>query len=149
MQPFRLLRLSKSNASENPPFPLRRSSQNGPPCQGFAPPHPNGAPLTAPGRSGETLPYKRESRIGKIMTPIRYFTATPGTPCYISRRPHSGEGAGCRTFSWLPARRRAFSLDILFYRTKNERPGGEAEKRGLSKQRGAYLSRLRRLRHPR
>ena len=31
---------------------------------------------------------------------------------------HSGRGAGCRSFLRLPARGRAFSLDILFYRTE-------------------------------
>jgi len=37
---------------------------------------------------------------------------------YASRHLHSGRGAGCRNFSRLSARGRAFSLDILFYRTK-------------------------------
>jgi hypothetical protein len=39
-----------------PSFPLAASSQNGPRRQGFATPRPNnGAPLTAPGRSKQTL----------------------------------------------------------------------------------------------
>jgi hypothetical protein len=35
--------------------------------------------------------------------------------------PAQRQGAGCRNFSRLPARGGAFSLDILFYRTR--RPG--------------------------
>jgi hypothetical protein len=37
---------------------------------------------------------------------------------YASRHLQQRHGAGCRNFSLLPARGRAFSLDILFYRTE-------------------------------
>ena len=33
--------------------------------------------------------------------------------------PAQWQGAGCRNFSRLPARGEAFSLDILFYRTRD------------------------------
>ena len=50
------------------------------------------------------------------------------TRYYASRHLHRGRGAECRNFSRLPARGGAFSLDILFYRTKRFRvriPPGE------------------------
>ena len=77
----------------------------------------NGAPLTAPGRSEQDLPNKRERRAGKPYDP-GIFTAQSRTRYYASMHPHSGRGAGCRNFSRLPARERSFSLDILFYRTE-------------------------------
>ena len=85
----------------------------------------NGAPLTAPGRSEESLPDKRERRVGKLNDPASKHLATspakPRTRYYASRHLHSGRGAGCRNFSRLPARGGAFSLDILFYRTRRRR----------------------------
>src|ERR1700686_146324 len=69
MQAFRLLRFKKSNRVGVPPFPPCGSSQNGPRCKGFAAPRRNCAPLTAPGRSEETFPYKRERTVGNLMTP--------------------------------------------------------------------------------
>jgi hypothetical protein len=108
-----------------PPFPLHRPSQNGPRCQGFATPRRNGAPLTCPGRSEETIPHKRERRVGKLNDPAsKHLATSPArsrTRYYASRHLHSGTGAGCRNFSRLPSRARAFSLDILFYRTGRRR----------------------------
>ena len=108
-----------------PPFPLRKPSQNGPRCQGFATPCRNGAPLTAPGRSEETIPHRRERRVGKLNDPAsKHLATSPArsrTRYYASRHLHSGRGAGCRYFSRLPVRGRAFSLDILFYRTRRRR----------------------------
>jgi len=82
-----------------PPFPLRKPSQNGPRCQGFATPRRNGAPWTAPGRSEETIPHKRERRVGKLNDPASKHLATsparPRTRYYASRHLHSGRGAGC------------------------------------------------------
>jgi hypothetical protein len=110
-----LVALQKSNRVGVPPFPPSGSSQNGPRCKGFAAPRRNGAPLTAPGRSEEIFPYKRERTVRKLMTPASKHLAHI---CAIaSRHLHSGRGAGCRNFSRLPARGGAFSLDILFYRT--------------------------------
>ena len=77
MQPLRLLRFKKPNRVGAPPFPRRRPSQNGPRCKGFAAPRRSGAPLTAPGRSEETLPVKRERRIGKLMILASKHLATP------------------------------------------------------------------------
>src|ERR1700693_4167109 len=122
MQPFSLVALQKSNRVGAPPFPLREPSQNGPRRQGPAAPRRNGAPLTAPGRSAETIPHKRERRVGKLNDPASKHLATsparPRSRYYASRHLHSSRGAGCRNFSRLPARGEAFSLDILFYRTK-------------------------------
>ena len=39
---------------------------------------------------------------------------------YASRHLHSGRGAGCRNFSRLPARGRAFSLDIVAAQDRNQ-----------------------------
>src|ERR1700686_4757236 len=66
MQPLRLLRFKKSNRVGAPPFPLRRSSQNGPRRQGFAAPRRNGAPLTAPGRSEEPFPIRGKGELGNL-----------------------------------------------------------------------------------
>ena len=111
----------RNRSSCAPPFPLRKPSQNGPRCQGFATPCRNGAPLTAPGRSEETIPHRRERRVGKLNDPAsKHLATSPArsrTRYYASRHLHSGRGAGCRNFSRLPVRGRAFSLDILFYRT--------------------------------
>src|SRR6202140_2836872 len=69
MQPYRLLRFRNRIELEFLlSLPLDRL-QNGPRCKGFDQPRRNGAPLTAPGRSEETLPDKRERRIRKPMTP--------------------------------------------------------------------------------
>ena len=105
-----------------PPFPLRKPSQNGPRCQGFATPRRNRAPWTAPGRSEEAIPHKRERRVGKLNDPASKHLAlhrrdharatTPRGTCTAAR------GLDVETFSRLPTRGRAFSLDILFYRTK-------------------------------
>jgi len=81
----------------------------------------NGAPLTAPGRSEQDLPNRRERRSGNPMTPGSEHLAASrqnharATPPRGTRT--SGRGAGCRNFSRLPAREGTFSLDILFYRT--------------------------------
>src|ERR1700722_10442971 len=83
-----LVALQKSNRVGVPPFPRCGSSQNGPRCKGFAAPRRNGAPLTAPGRSEETLPYKRERRIMKPMTPASNHP--PTYALYASRHLHSG-----------------------------------------------------------
>src|ERR1700680_3211961 len=61
-----LVALQKSNRVGAPPFPLRKPSQNGPRRPGSAAPRRNGAPWTAPGRSEETIPHKRERRVGKL-----------------------------------------------------------------------------------
>src|SRR3984893_9342122 len=117
-----LVALQKSNRVGSPPFPLRKPSQNGPRRPGSAAPRRNGAPLTAPGRSEETIPHKRERRVGKLNDPASKHLATssarPRTRYYASRHLHRGRGAGCRNFSRLPSRGGTFSLDILFYRTK-------------------------------
>ena len=110
-----LVALQKSNRVGVPPFPLGGLSQNGPRCQGFATPRRNGAPLTAPGRSEETLPDKRKRRVGKLMTPASKHLAH--ARAIRLEAPAQRQGAGCRDFSRLPARGEAFSLDILFYRT--------------------------------
>src|SRR5437763_17074835 len=65
----------------------------------------------------------RERRIRKLMAPASKHRAPSGPEharaSYASRHHlHSDRGAGCRNFSRLPARGRAFSLDILFYRTE-------------------------------
>ena len=113
--------LQKSNRVGVSPFPSCGSSQNGPRCKGFAAPRRNGAPLTAPGRSEETLPEMRERRLWETYDPgistSRRFTGETTRALYASRNLHSSRGAGCRKLSRLPARGRAFSLDILFYRT--------------------------------
>src|SRR5450631_1413847 len=66
----------------------------------------------------------RERRIGKLMAPAsKHRDASRPQHAranYASRHLHSGRGAGCRNFSRLPARGRAFSLVILFYRTHSE-----------------------------
>ena len=100
-----------------PPFPRHKPSQNGPRRQGSAAPRRNGAPLTAPGRSEQDLPNMRERRAGKTYDP----GAKAHTRYYASRPLHSERGAGCRNFSRLPAHGGAFSLDILFYRTRRRR----------------------------
>ena len=46
---------------------------------------------------------------------------------YASSYLHTGRGAGCRNFLRPPARGRAFSLDILFYRTNCAPLGGDCE----------------------
>src|SRR5260370_22165782 len=67
----------------------------------------------------------RERRIGKLMAPASKHRAASrpehARANYASRHLHSGRGAGSRNFSRLPVRGRAFSLDILFYRTKRLR----------------------------
>ena len=75
-----------------------------------------GAPLTAPGRSEETLSDKRERKIRKPMTPASKHLAH--ARAIRLEAPAQRQGAGCRDFSRLPARGEAFSLDILFYRTR-------------------------------
>src|ERR1700686_5513588 len=116
MQPYRLLRFRNRIELEFLlSLPLDRL-QNGPRCKGFAPPRRNGAPLTAPGRSEETLPDKRERRIRKPMTPASEHLAH--ARAIRLEAPAQRQGAGCRNFSRLPARGGAFSLDILFYRTR-------------------------------
>src|ERR1019366_4128909 len=115
------------------------------------PPRRNGAPLTAPGRSEETIPHKRERRVGKLNDPAFKHLATsparPRTRYYASRHLHSGRGAGCRNFSRLPARGGAFSLDILFYRTKSARLFGEGEKPGRAARPSCQFRLFRRHRH--
>src|ERR1700680_1204268 len=119
-----LVALQKSNRVGAPPFPLRKPSQNGPRRPGSAAPRRNGAPLNAPGRSEETIPHKRERRVGKLNDPASKHLATsparPRTRYYASRHLHSGRGAGCRNFSRLPARGGTFFLDILFYITRGQ-----------------------------
>jgi hypothetical protein len=127
-----LVALQKSNRVGAPPSPLPKPSQNGPRRPGSAAPRPNGAPLTAPGRSEENLPDKRERRVGKFNDPASKHLATsparPRTRYYASRYLRCGRGAGCRNFSRLPARGGAFPLDILFYRNKVAARPGEGEK---------------------
>src|ERR1700688_641676 len=60
---------SEIDRGRAPPFPLRKPSQNGPRCQGFATPRGTRAPWTAPGRSEEAIPHKRERRVGKLNDP--------------------------------------------------------------------------------
>src|ERR1700688_5121040 len=82
----------------------------------------NGAPLTAPGRSEETISHKRERRVGKLNDPASKHLATssarPRTRYYASRHLHSSRGAGCRNLFAASISRGNFSLDILFYRPK-------------------------------
>jgi hypothetical protein len=131
-QPFRLLRFRNRIELELllSLFVNRlRTAGSG---QGSACAAPNGAPLTAPGRSEETISHKRERRLRKRNDPASNHLATsparPRTRYYVSRYMHCGRGAGCRNFSRLPARREAFSLDILFYRTRRASLEGESEK---------------------
>jgi hypothetical protein len=114
-----LVALPKSNRVSAPPFPLRSPSQNGPRRQESAAPRRNGAPLTAPGRSAETFLIRGKGELGNLNDPASKHLATsparPRTRYYTSRLVHRGLDA--ETFSRLPSRGRAFSLDILFYRT--------------------------------
>src|ERR1017187_4281736 len=130
-----LVAFQKSNRVGAPPFPRRKPSQNGPRRQGFAAPRRNRAPLTAPGRSEEPFLNMRERRIGKLMTLASKHLAVsrPRTRTPKPRGPAQWLGAGCRNFSRLPARGGAFSLDILFNRTKRAPFGGETEKLPLEK----------------
>ncbi len=70
--------LPRTPARGTPPetparFPFHPIFQNGPRCQGFAPPRTNRAPLTAPGRS-EKSAMKRES------AQMQSSAAPPGLP---------------------------------------------------------------------
>src|SRR6202011_2658039 len=84
----------------------------------------------------------RERRIGKLMAPASKHRAASrpehARANYASRHLHSGRGAGCRNFSRLPARGRAFSLDILFYRTEGWANRKELQARHLPRQ--SYLA---------
>ena len=121
VQPFRLLRFRKSDRVGSSSFPSswivsERSSPSRVRCAA-----PNGAPLTAPGRSEEHLPNMRERRVWKLMVtaslhpafsrPDHAHATTPRGACTTA------EGLDAETFSRLPARGGSFSLDILFYRT--------------------------------
>jgi hypothetical protein len=63
-----------------------------------------------------------EGGFGNLYDPgIETFRHITGETTHALLRleaPAQRQGAGCRNFSRLPARGRAFSLDILFYRTK-------------------------------
>src|SRR5580704_15521306 len=68
----------------------------------------------------------RHLNISPFSQPDHAPATTPQGTCT------SDWGAGCRNFSRLPARGEAFSLDILFYRTKRASLPGESEKAGPS-----------------
>ena len=106
-----------------PPFPLRKPSQNGPRGQGFATPRRYGAPLTPPGRSEEAIPHKRERRVGKLNDPASKHLALHRRdhPRATTPRGTCTAAGGLDVETRLPARGRAFSLDILFYRTRRWR----------------------------
>jgi hypothetical protein len=93
-----------------------------PAVKGPRAPRRNGAPLTAPGRSEETLPDKRERTVGKLMTrhlPSRRFSnETTHALLRLETPAQRQQRAGCRNLSRLPAREGAFSLDILFIEPK-------------------------------
>jgi hypothetical protein len=114
MQPFRLLRFRNRIELEPLLSLFINRLRTVLAIKGSLPPRRNGAPLTAPGRSEQDLPHRRERRAGKTYDP----GANPHLRYYASRPLHSERGAACRNFSRLPARGGAFSLDILFYRTR-------------------------------
>jgi len=53
-------RTRTAGAVQGAPFPVTSTFWNGPRRQGFAPPRPLRAPLTAPGRSEKPSPLRRE-----------------------------------------------------------------------------------------
>src|ERR1700681_4911387 len=67
MQPFRLLRFRNRIELELLLSLFVNRLRTVLAVQGFAPPRPNGALLTAPGRSAKTFLNKRERRVGKPM----------------------------------------------------------------------------------
>ena len=83
----------------------------------------NGAPLTAPVRSEQPYLTRGKGGLGKLMA-ARHLNISPSHALHASSHLHRGRGAGCREFMRLPARGRAFSLDILFYRTGGARING-------------------------
>ena len=112
-----LVGLQKSNRVGDPPFPLRRSSQNGPRRKGGAAPRRNGAPLTAPGRSAEIPPNKRERRAGKPVTTLRNILALRTATRHAvlrHKQPPTARRAGCRKFSRLQLEGELFLLTSFF-----------------------------------
>src|ERR1700686_5485223 len=112
MQPYRLLRFRNRIELEFLlSLPLDRL-QNGPRCKGFAAPRRNGATLTAPGRSEETLPYKRERRIMKPMTPAFKHLAHIGAIRLEARAQRKGLDA--ETFRGFQLAEELFLLTSFF-----------------------------------
>src|SRR6266568_2734595 len=71
----------------DPPFPLLRSSQNGPRRQGFASPRPTTArPLTAPGRSAQPLLIRGKGSLHRL--PWQGTTSPPYWPLFSPPSTH-------------------------------------------------------------
>jgi hypothetical protein len=77
----------------------------------------NGAPWTAPGRSAETPPYKRERKAGKLVTTVPEHLVISHRDQARGTTPPTAStvrGAGCQMFSGFSSKAELFLLTSFF-----------------------------------
>jgi hypothetical protein len=137
MQPFRLLRFGNRIESTLLLFLAVDRLRTVLAVKGSLRRAEDGAPLTAPGRSEETLPNKEGKENWETYdlgnSTSRHLNRRDQVRATKPRGTCTAAGGWMPKISRRPARGRDFSLDILFYRTRSALVRGESERGTLKK----------------